>query len=304
MNSIKDIAKSVAQRLKNHAKREGRTFEELSIYYGMERFLYRLSQSKHANMFILKGAVMLRVWNSQDPRATRDIDLLGKTSNDPESIIGKILEILSTEVEPDGIIFDPDSIQYEPITEGANYTGIRIRFLSKIDTAKVPMLIDIGFGDVVSPHPTKEDYPTLLEFPAPNILCYSRESSIAEKVEAVIKLGSINSRMKDFYDIWMLSRQFNFDEKTLTKAIHATLGHRKTAIPNTIEAFSEDFAETKQKDWTAFCNNLKLEKRIAPKSFSEVIAVIRAFIGPLLVEPSLSNKKSKSITWVAPSGWR
>jgi len=241
----KNISASIRQRLLNRARNDKRPFNELLQYYAMERFLYRLSQSKHVDCFILKGALMLRVWRSPEIRPTLDIDMLGQTSNDEASIIAQIKNIIAVDIEPDGLVFNPDSIRVERITEEADYEGIRVRFTGILNTAHVHMQVDIGFGDIVHPKPMKEELPTLLDSPAPKLLCYSRESAIAEKFEAMLKLDKLNSRMKDFYDIWLLSRQFDFEGDTLTESIRLTLGHRGTPIPKTITAFTKAFIAAK-----------------------------------------------------------
>ena len=157
----------------------------------------------HAELFILKGALMLRAWQSPEVRPTMDIDMLGRTSNDEGSIITQIKDIISTEAEPDGLIFDSDSIRAERITEDADYEGIRVRFVGSLDGAQIHMQIDIGFGDIVHPEAVMTELPTILDSPIPKLLCYSRESAIAEKFEAMLKIDELNSRMKDFYDIWL-----------------------------------------------------------------------------------------------------
>jgi hypothetical protein len=161
MTPPKNISASVRQRLLNQAKRDRRPFNELLQYYAMERFLYRLSQSAHADRFVLKGALMLRVWRSPELRPTLDIDLLGRTGNQEVEIIEQIRDILSAGVEPDGLAFNPDSIQVERITEGADYEGVRIRFLGSLGSAKINMRIDVGFGDIVYPEPQKLDLPAM-----------------------------------------------------------------------------------------------------------------------------------------------
>ena len=257
MKSPRNIPASVRQRILNRAKSDRRPFNELLQYYAMERFLYRLSQSAHADRFILKGALMLRVWRSPELRPTMDIDMLGRTSNKGADIIAQIRDILSMDVEADGLAFNADSIQAERITEDADYEGIRIRFQGALDSARINMQVDIGFGDVVYPEPEKSEFPTMLDSPAPRLLCYSRESSIAEKFEAMVKLGVLNSRMKDFYDIWLLSRQFDFDGARLAEAIRLTFERRGTALPTKIEAFTEPFIDAKQIQWTTFWKRLQ-----------------------------------------------
>ncbi len=254
----RNMAASVRQRLLNRARADQRPFSELLQYYAMERFLYRLSQSPYTNRFILKGALMLRVWHAPDIRPTM-VDMLGRTSNEEASIIAQIHEILSVEVDPDGLVFDPDSVRAERITEDADYEGIRVRFTGTLDNARVPMQIDIGFGDLVHPEPEKSDLPTLLDSPVARVFCYSRESAIAEKFEAMVKLGELNSRMKDFYDIWLLSRQFDFEGATLAEAIRLTFDHRGTALPGVIAAFSQAFIDAKQVQWLAFHKRLGQE---------------------------------------------
>jgi len=252
MTPSANIAASVRQRLLNRARVDKRPFNELLQYYAMERFLYRLSKSFFSDNFILKGALLLRAWDAPEFRPTMDIDMLGKTSNEEADILSLIRNILIVPVEEDGLVFDSDSLQSERITEDADYEGIRVRFRGMLDTARITMQIDIGFGDIVYPAPKEAVLPTMLEFPAPRLLCYSRESAIAEKFEAMIKLGFLNSRMKDFYDIWLLSRGFNFTGPKLAEAIRLTFEQRQTTLPVRIESFSEDFVNEKQVQWAAF----------------------------------------------------
>lgn len=221
-----NIAASIRQRLLNRAKADNRPFNELLQYYAMERFLYRLSLSPYAKQFILKGALMLRIWDAPASRPTMDIDMLGKTSNEEKNIIDQI-NMVSVDVVDDGLIFDPSTVKAERITEDADYQGVRVRFTGNLETAKIHMQIDIGFGDIVYLHPKEAILPTLLDLPPPKLLSYTQESAIAEKFEAMVKLGVINSRMKDFYDIWMLSRQFNFNGAQLAEAINLTFNPKR-----------------------------------------------------------------------------
>jgi len=265
----------------------------------MERFLYRLSQSTHANRFILKGALMLRVWRSPELRPTMDIDMLGITSNAEADIVTQIRDILIVDVEEDGLAFEPDSIQAERITEDADYEGIRIRFRGELSSARINMQIDIGFGDIVYPEPEESDFPTMLNYPAPRLLCYSRESAIAEKFEITVKLGEMNSRMKDFYDIWLLSRQFDFEGAILAEAIQLTFNHRGTELPEEIEVFTESFIDEKQVQWTAFWRRLQQDH--APTSFREVTAAVDRFLSPVIVAFSSGNPCPTN--WTAPGPW-
>jgi len=206
-----NIAASIRQKLLNKARIDNCPFNELVQFYAMERFLYRLSLSEYSDKFILKGALLFRVWSSDVYRPTKDIDMLGKTDNNESNISKIIKEVLSTQVVPDGMNYDIKSLTTENINEDADYEGIRVIFTGSLDTTRAYIQIDIGFGDIVYPKPEKTEMLCILDLPAPSLLCYSRESAIAEKFEAMIKLKKINSRMKDFYDIWLLSKQYSFE---------------------------------------------------------------------------------------------
>ncbi|RJR50436.1 MAG: nucleotidyl transferase AbiEii/AbiGii toxin family protein [Desulfobacteraceae bacterium] len=299
MKSPKNIPASVHARLLNRAKKDQRPFSELLQYYAMERFLYRLSRSPHADRFILKGALMLRVWRLPELRPTKDIDMLGKTSDEETDIIQRVADILGTNVEPDGLAFDANSIQSERITEEADYKGIRIHFLCFLGAAKINMQIDVAFGDVVYPEPEKLDFPVMMNSSVPRLLCYSIESSIAEKLEAMVKLGILNSRMKDFYDIWTLSRRFDFVGTKLAEAIHKTFKHRGTEVPLAIEAFNKDFIERKKAQWSAFRERLQTDQ--VPTSFKEVAAGLDVFITPIIAAISSGTPIPKE--WTAPGPW-
>lgn len=299
MNTPRNIPASVRQRLLNLARNEHRPFNELLQYYAMERFLYRLSKSVHADCFILKGALMLQVWRVSEFRPTMDIDLLGRTDNNEAGIITQIREILITDVRADGLSFDPDSIVVERITQDAEYRGVRILFRGVLDNARIKMQIDIGSGDIVYPKPRVLSLPTLLDYPAPQLLCYSMESAIAEKFEALIIRGNLNSRMKDFYDIWSLSRQFNFRMNHLAEAIRLTLNKRETVLPIKIEAFTESFAEEKQAQWTAFLKRTR--QNHIPVSFRKIITVIEAFLSPVVTVILSNGNENKN--WTAPGPW-
>lgn len=294
-----NVPASIRQRLLERAKRDHRPFNELLQYYAMERFLYRSSRSPHASRFILKGALMLRVWRSPEFRATMDIDMLGRTSNEEANIVAKILDILAVKVDPDGLTFDRDSINTERIAQDAEYEGIRVRFLGTLDSARVHMQIDIGFGDVVFPNPEEMTLPTLLDSPAPRLLCYTRESAIAEKLEAMVKLRELNSRMKDFYDIWLLSRQFDFDGSKLAEAIRRTFEQRGTTTSGEIVAFTEAFIKAKQGQWMAF--HKRLQQDNTPSSFAEVVAAVDSFLSPFV--SSIAVGATVPARWTAPGPW-
>jgi len=299
--SIKNISASVKQRLLNRAHEESRPFNELLHYFVMERFLYRLSKSLYSGNFVLKGSLMLPVWEASLSRPTKDIDFLARTENSIEAVMRIVKDVCEQQVVPDGIIFDSSSIKAERITEEASYEGVRIFFIGKLETAKITMQLDFGFGDVVIPGATEEFYPTILNFPAPVLYGYSRESTIAEKFEAMVKLGEPNSRMKDFYDIWLLSRQFNFDGSLLAEAIIKTFNTRGTNIPETPVSLTTGFAQNSRKisQWSAF---LKRNNRLSmPENLPELIRDVAVFLGP--IAEKLSVSRSFTGTWKAPGPW-
>ncbi len=225
----KNVAASVHQRLLNVARETGKPFIEVLQYFAMERLLYRLSCSGHKDSFVLKDALLFRVWDVPDSRATRYIDFLAFLDNSPENLAAIFREVCSIEGD-DGLVFNPDSINARTIKEDADYEGVRVRFRGLLGKAKVTMQVDIGFGDKVHPNVVQADYPVLLDLPAPSLRMYPPETVAAEKVEAMVHLGSLNSRMKDFYDVWRLSQQFEFDDAVLSEAIRQTFDNRGTTL--------------------------------------------------------------------------
>ncbi len=225
----KNHAASVHARLLRLAHDTKRPFQELLQYFGMERFLYRLGRSGHAEQFVLKGALMLRVWDAPTARPTRDVDLLGRLDNSPENLARVVGEVCDVDVEPDGAVFKASTVRAKRIKEDADYEGVRVLFQGLLGKARIPMQIDVGFGDVLVSGPQPLTYPTLLDMPAPMLKGYPRESVVAEKFEAMVKLGTLNSRMKDFYDLWYMARRFDFDGALLARAVSATFSNRKTA---------------------------------------------------------------------------
>ena len=244
-HNIKNISASVKARLLNLARNTHRRFDELLQYYGIERFLYRLSISKYKNVFIIKGALLLKVWEIADARATRDIDTLARTSNSLENIIKIIKELceISSSIN-DGIDFISSSVKGEKMQLQKEYEGIRIQFEGYMELTKIPMQIDIGFGDIVTPDPKDFQYPTLLDFPIPKIKIYPQETLLAEKILTMIEKGDANSRIKDFYDVWLLFRQKQFSYDILKLALKRTAEYRKVKynfeiIQTVIERYSK-----------------------------------------------------------------
>ncbi|HHH89598.1 MAG TPA: nucleotidyl transferase AbiEii/AbiGii toxin family protein [Aliiroseovarius sp.] len=299
---VLNIAASVRQRLLNEARETNRPFNELLQYFAMERFLYRLSRSPHAGKFILKGALMLTAWQAPVTRPTMDIDLLGITDNSIDAIVAVMKDVCMQAVDPDGLVFDPDSVGAERIVEDADYAGVRVRFRGTLGTARIAMQIDIGFGDVIVPGPEMADYPTILDLPAPRLRGYSRESAVAEKFEAMVKLGLVNSRVKDFFDIWLLARQFDFEGRTMARAIGKTFSTRGTTIPAEPVALTGDFARepARQTRWQGFVRRNRL--RDVPAGFADIVEAIETFLGP--VTRALAAGGEFKGTWKAPGPWR
>jgi len=279
--NVSNLAASVQARLQNHAHASKRPFQELLQYYAMERFLYRLSTTTHRARFVLKGALMLYVWDAPLARATKDLDLLGRLDNSLENLDRVVREVCAAEVELDGMVFDPATVKAERIKEDADYEGVRVRFLGLLGKARVAMQIDVGFADVVTPSAQDITYPALLDFPAPVIAGYPRETVVAEKFQAMVYLRTLNSRMKDFYDVWFLARQFAFEGAVLAEAIAATFKNRETAIDVVPIAFTPDFTEQASTlaQWTAF--RKKLPNTECPEKLSEVVPFLTEFLLPI-----------------------
>ncbi len=298
---VTNVAASVRQRLQNVARSTNRPFQEVLQYYAMERFLYRLAQSPHADRFVLKGALMFHVWGAPTSRPTKDIDLLGRMENTTAALTEVMRDICGQDVEADGLVFDPQSVAAVVIKEDADYEGVRVTFRGSLENARIAMQIDIGFGDVMYPGPEMTEYPTILEYAAPRLRGYARETAIAEKFEAMVKLGLLNSRMKDFYDIWVLSRQFDFEGAELASAIAKTFAHRGTTVTPQPTAFSKDFAtdSTKVMQWQAFLRKSRLND--APAELGKVIGAVAAF----LTSPAeaICGDHSFTETWRAPGPW-
>ncbi len=298
--ALSNLPAWVHQLLLNKARQAHRPFSELLQYYAIERFLYRLSKSPHAARFILKGALMFTVWKLDAYRPTKDIDLLGKTANQVESVVDIAREVCAQPVAPDGLVFDPATVKGARIAEQANYEGVRIRFQANLGTARMTLQLDIGFGDVVVPAPQPIEYPALLEFEAPRLRGYSKESLVAEKLESMVARGILNSRMKDYFDIWALSRQFDFDGQTLGHAIAKTFSNRGTKIVPEPISLTAKFADdpTKRSQWRGFIRKSRL---VASPDLGEVIVAIANFVGPLLT--ALNAAKSTRGKWKPPGPW-
>lgn len=271
-----NIAASVRARLLNLARRANQPFDVLLTRFVHERLLYRLSRSPHADRFVLKGAMLLTTWLPETARGTRDLDLLGFGDASEQRILGIFREVLAIAGD-DGVAFDLDELRAGPIREEIEYGGVRLRGTASLAGAHIAVVVDIGFGDSVEPGLETIDYPALLDLPAPRLRAYAPETVIAEKFQAMVALGRANSRMKDFYDIWILTKTFDFAPDRLARAIAATFARRQTTVPtDRPDALTPAFAEDplKQRQWAAFASDIDH----APRQLALVVDDLAPFL--------------------------
>lgn len=297
----KNVVASVQARLRK-VDQKGSPFGEILQYYAMERFLYRLSKSEYVDQFVLKGGLLLYGWNIPLRRPTRDMDFRGYLENNETSVLKAVREIIAGPVPDDGIEFDTKAIQVQQTQIDADYEGIRVKFTAHLGRAKIPMQIDIGFSDVLASRVERVDYPTLLEdTKAPRLKGYPRESMISEKFHAMIRHAQLNSRFKDYYDIWLLAENFEFEGPSLQKAIEKTFAKRKTAIPAERPAgLTSRFAEINQERWSGFLNKLHLPHE-GVEDFGKVVELIWLFL-EYPVQSSVAKTKSAR-NWIPQKGW-
>lgn len=276
-----NVAASVRQRLLTLAQARNWEFNRVLARYGVERVLCRLAASPHGERFLLKGATLFTVWEGSPHRATRDLDLLGLRRRSLEELVALFREVIATPVEPDGLVFG--EVTAEPIRAAMEAGGIRIVIRAELAGARIPVQVDVGFGDATVPPPVAVEFPTLLNTPKPKLRAYPPETVIAEKLEAMVRLGLANSRMKDFFDVWHLAQAYAFDGELLTGAIHATFAARKTPLPtDPVTALTSKFSEDpgKRIQWNAFVQQAAVAE--TTPSLPEVVGGIRDFLGPLL----------------------
>lgn len=279
----RNIGASVRQRLLNLAHERAQPMELLLTRYALERLLHRLSLSPHRERFVLKGAMLLATWFDEPHRATRDVDLLGFGDPAHDALLCSFREVMAIEAD-DGVSFDLKGLRIEAIREKVEYGGSRLRTTATLAGARVPITVDIGFGDAVEPGVEDINLPVLLDMPSPHLRAYPPETVIAEKLHAMVVLGMANSRMKDYYDIWMLTSTFELERKRLHRAIAATFERRSTVIPTEVpEGLSDAFATDPRKlrQWDAFVRNLSGP---APQ-FRTVVTQLRDRLAPHLVYP-------------------
>jgi predicted nucleotidyltransferase component of viral defense system len=269
---------SVRARLLNLAKERHQPFDLLLTRYVLERFLYRLGTTKHRQNFVLKGAMLITTWFDDPHRPTRDLDLLGFGDPDPEALLGVFRHICSLDAQ-DAVTFDVAGLSVDRIRDDAQYGGLRLKTTATVDGARVRVVIDVGFGDATEPGLLETDLPVLLDLPAPRLRAYPRETVIAEKFQAMVMLGRANSRMKDFYDIWVLARSFEYEGDALARGIAATFARRDTEIPaERPDALTRAFADDplKQRQWDAFVSDVAFQ----PGTLVSVVEALAEFLMP------------------------
>ncbi|MGQ0655219.1 MAG: nucleotidyl transferase AbiEii/AbiGii toxin family protein [Betaproteobacteria bacterium] len=299
----KNVAASVHARLLAGAHLRNETFTLTLQRYAAERFLYRLGASPYREHFILKGAMLFALWGGSLYRATRDVDLTGYAENDSANLVAIMKELCSIACPEDGLVFLPASVTAEPIRDKSEHHGFRVKLRAMLDTARIPLQIGVGFGDVVEPPATEASYPTLLDAPAPRIRAYQPEAVIAEKFHAMVTHGELNSRYKDFYDLYVLANRFTFDGPQLAGAIAATFERRRTAITSvqstTLSAgfYSNDARATQ---WRTYLDRNGLPG--APVDFVAVGSTLTGFLGPVWI--ALAAEQEFTPHWESGGPWR
>lgn len=296
------LAASILNQLRRLARERGDDMQFVLLRHVNERLLYRLAQSDYVDSFVLKGAALFTLWTGGPHRATRDIDLLGFGDASEIRVRDVFRTILSLDVVEDGVTFDLSTMMVSSIREQQEYDGVRIAVTAYLATARVRVQVDVGFGDAITPQALSVDFPTLLNLPAPHLRVYPRETVVAEKLEAMVLLGSANSRMKDFYDVARLARDFSFDGGELARALCATFERRGTQIPQTPPvALTDDFAEDplKRSQWSGFTRKANVTDL---PTLAEAVEEVRRF----LAEPleSLARGERFVGTWSPGGPWR
>lgn len=283
MSTAKNVAASVRARLLTRAKEQDMDYNLILTKYALERLLYRLSVSQWAETFLLKGALLFDLWFDQPHRPTRDMDLLGFGSSDMANLVTVFCTVCALPHD-DGIVFDPATVRAAEIRKEASYAGVRITLMGILDGARCAVQIDVGYGDAVTPEPESVSYPVLLPgMLAPQIRAYPRYTVVAEKYHAMVSLGMVNTRLKDYFDVWFLTQRAPLDPAVLLQAIAATFARRGTPLPQSLPmGLSDMFAKdpSKQKQWAAFLHKNKLQAPPLDTLVSELGAVLWLQTGP------------------------
>ncbi|HEY4211632.1 MAG TPA: nucleotidyl transferase AbiEii/AbiGii toxin family protein [Steroidobacteraceae bacterium] len=297
---VKNVVASVLARLRNSSKSSGVPFQQVLQQYAMERFLYRISKSQHAQSVILKGALLLKTIGIPNARPTMDIDMLRKGKADQASLVALVKDCATLDVEADGLIFLADSVAAEEITKDSEYKGTRILMDARMDNVRLRVQIDFGVGDVMVPGPRMIEYPVFLGGDTIQLLAYPVESAVAEKLQAMVALGGANSRMKDFYDVWICSQHLDFNTDTLLKAIGATFKNRETPVPaEEFEALTTGFVEGHRVQWNAFVR--KMGEKDLVDALGTVVTDLKVFALPAL--RALARGEELAHQWKASTGW-
>ena len=299
-HDLTNIPASVHARLLNRARERGESYDQVLQYFAIERFLYRLSLTEWDERFVVKGAIMLRAWGTPLGRPTRDIDFLGEIDNAAAAVERAIRDCLAVQYPDDGLAFDAE-IETTEINVADKSPGVRVVVRGQLDGGRFRLQLDVGVDDVVVPDPEWVDYPTLLDLDAPRILVYQPATAVAEKFETMVSKGLANSRLRDYYDVWLLATMHTHDGAELTAALAATFSHRGTAMPSDIPpgltaTFSRD-AEARAR-WSAFLSGKGIE---APADLAEVCQVIISFIMPPLAAAAAGEPFK--LTWKPAVGW-
>jgi len=281
----KRLQASLRQRLLNIAQQEKVDFQVVLIRYGLERFLYRLGRSQHRESFLLKGAFLFHAWQNDVARPTRDVDLLGHGSPDIARLEVVVADIVGGEVGDDGLDFPLETIGGETIREASLHDGIRIKLVAKLGRTQIPLQLDVGFGDTAGRQAVELEYPTMLDQDPPLILAYKPQFVVAEKLEAMVVLGMINTRLKDYYDLWTLTRMMDIPSRDLVDAVRATFAQRGTSIPDAVPpALTDEYAndEQKRRMWTSFIERNGLD--VGGASLASIVRDLRSYLVPLMAE--------------------
>ena len=296
----RNVGASVRTRLTERARARHENVQLTLTRYAIERLLYRLSLSPYRNHFVLKGAMLFSLWAPAPYRSTGDLDLLGSGEPSPERIRTLLREVISMPVTDDGVSFSPEALRAEPARLEDQYSGVKITVTASIAGAVLPIHIDIGFGDVVTPGTQEIEYPSLLDLPKPILRAYPPETVIAEKFQAIVVLGMGNSRMKDFFDIWAISETFSFESGPLREAVQATFARRQTEWPTDVpialtDAFTKNPA--KQAQWQGFMRRTAFA--LSPPPLADVTERITTFVSSLV-----PTEPPAELTWTPPGPWK
>jgi predicted nucleotidyltransferase component of viral defense system len=296
----KNVVASVLARLRSTSKSTGAPFQQVLQQYAMERFLYRISKSKHAQSVILKGALLLKTIGIPHARPTMDIDMLRKGNADQASLLALVKDCASLDVDSDGLTFLADSTVAEEITKDSEYKGARILMDARMDKVRLKIQIDFGVGDVMVPGPRMIEYPVFLGGDTIELLAYPVETAIAEKLQAMVALGSANSRMRDFYDVWICSNHLDFNANTLRRAVDATFKNRQTPVPaEEFDALTPEFVRAHRVQWNAFVKKMGEDSLV--DAFGKVVEELKHFAMPVL--RSLASGEEIAQRWKAGTGW-